>query len=137
MKFWLMEINFIIQILFQFITREPGQQISSWIFARFNDVICDLWEWSELSPRSTGLQNNPAEKLNEFPTWQKNLGWISIIFGKLKVRILTKIWLLHWFLTRDTGTWQINKGKTIFSSFEQTNNKFIPRTSSNVEKCHT
>ena len=49
--------------------------ISSWIFARFNDVICAVWEWSELSPRSTGLQNNPAEKLNEFPTWQKNHFW--------------------------------------------------------------
>ena len=35
-----MEINFIIQILFQSITQEPGQQISSWIFAHFNDVIC-------------------------------------------------------------------------------------------------
>ena len=65
-----MEINFIIQILFQFITREPGQQISSWIFARFNDVICAVgvvWAISSVhwAPEQPGWEIKRVPDLTE------------------------------------------------------------------------
>ena len=104
-----MEINFIIQILFQSITQEPGQQISSWIFAHFNDVICGSGVSYLLGPlisRTSRLRNWTSSRVD-----RKILVGYQSFFRKLKVSLLTKLWLPHWFLTRDTATWQINKGK--------------------------